>query len=627
MKKRENTPSVKGDTPQNVVPIRLKTYGKLGVPPTGPHCLADIVEVEHCSVPPKCANDAAGIVRINNRVPSRSAHFSVGIIRVEYPSLPKRAAHVETYESRKEAIDAILGYKYCELSEYGIFDPQNRTIYARLPESGQLNPQLLEKHGLEVLWLPVNAHLEDTPRKCSYSSSECRSAMVQEDCRSVRHDEVFFELGSQCSRQTGASSTTLKIDETLRLLETDNKFMCWEDDEEICPALKRAELVQSRFVQLPRKVSEGQDCPNITNGDVKDYCASDQTIAHNIDIETSRTQRERCADRNDISLPRLSTADGREYTLEVPAQSTFTWAAFLEGDVDGLIPYYGHYSTDSSSNSDTSISSCLNGLDTSMVGTSLAQPENSSDSEFISYGASRKSDTPFATILAKAGECASPGASAASPRNMQLRGERPCNISEPDLDYILPNILQKLTAEDCVFWKIKDMRKRHEDWTALLIAESLRCKNVVSSAPEHSDFDMIETAMHQLLSEDDGAPILSPMEATSSVSSIETCAHSFEDNNKEQSRFLVPDFAVLSEDMEDAHRLSSRKPGEVGALMEMLQAHGALGAGVLLLPVEHYPSSKATSVMAMDASPALDMSMIEFDTDASSALGGLLEAV
>lgn len=592
MKKRENTQSVKNDLPENVVPISLKTYGMPSAPPGSAHC-------------------------------------STENFRVEYPSVPQRTAHVETYESSEEAIDAILAYKYCELSEYGIFNPQNRTIYARLPESGQLDPKLLAKHGLEALWLPINSHLEDALHKSSYSSSDYRSATRwDEDCGSVCDDNVFLEvdsdmaqsiIGSQCSQQTGASNATLERDKILRL-SSDDEFICWGDDEEISSALTWAELGKTRLVRLPRKASEGQDCANITKGDVKDHGQSSDL---DVDTHTRHTQRGPHAERNDILLPRLSPTNERDHTLELPAKSTFTWASFLEGDVDGLIPYCGHssikYSSDEIDLSDTSIFSSIDGLDThlSEVGTGLAEQERSSGFEITADGLSRKLDTPLDMVFPEIADCSSPKASVAPLSNVQLGGEQLCSTSTAESDDILTDVLQNLTPEGDAFWEIKDAPKQHEDWTALLIAESLRRKSAMSPGQEHSDFDKTEIAMNHFSSEDDVAPILSPMEA---YSAIETAVRHFEEDNKERSQpTVLTELIIPFEDMEDAHRPSVRQPNKVGALVEILQARGTLGTGILSRGSEHFlPLTRTTSTPATDVSRLIpSLKMRGLDTNAS----------
>jgi hypothetical protein len=102
------------------------------------------------------------------------------IFRVEYPSVPTRFAHVETYKSKEHAMIAISNYKYCELSEYAILDPETRTIHARLPETGKLDPAAIEEYGLEVLWLPMSLreHKEYKTQtyKCSVQGNHKRLA-------------------------------------------------------------------------------------------------------------------------------------------------------------------------------------------------------------------------------------------------------------------------------------------------------------------------------------------------------------------------------------------------------------------------------------------------------------------
>jgi hypothetical protein len=103
-----------------------------------------------------------------NRADPQRKSCPGGIIRVEYPSVVGRFAHVETYDSKEMAIAAMIHYKHCELSEYAIFDPSERTIYARLPENGKPDTEVMNQHGFEVVWLPMNSRLTAKSQHIKY---------------------------------------------------------------------------------------------------------------------------------------------------------------------------------------------------------------------------------------------------------------------------------------------------------------------------------------------------------------------------------------------------------------------------------------------------------------------------
>ena len=76
--------------------------------------------------------------------------FPLWAVRVEFPPIPC-PSHIALYKSMEEAAIAIINF---HLSWYAIYDPKERYIYARSPDSGELDEVLLENLGLEIIWLP-----------------------------------------------------------------------------------------------------------------------------------------------------------------------------------------------------------------------------------------------------------------------------------------------------------------------------------------------------------------------------------------------------------------------------------------------------------------------------------------
>lgn len=134
----------------NVVPIQLKAF------------VSEIASTETAIQGPTTKHES-----IQDSFTETSP---LGVIRVEYPSCIRQFANVQTYDSKEEAVAAILGYKHSELSEYGIYDRENRFLHARLPEAGKPDLDSMKQHGLEAFQLPSrsqtsgNRQATDRPR-------------------------------------------------------------------------------------------------------------------------------------------------------------------------------------------------------------------------------------------------------------------------------------------------------------------------------------------------------------------------------------------------------------------------------------------------------------------------------